>query len=179
MVGFEVTPTTCRSRIRPARLPVASLSRLMSSSHTDTPAADNCPRTSSDCGVMAFRSLSILALSSLVAPRHPGQAGAGRGRHPLRREPEPLEQHLVVGRGTKVLQADTFPGIAGKCPPSLGNASFDADPGPDPRRKPLLLVGRLLRGEPFHAWHRDDPGGDRLLREQFACRERDLHLAAG
>src|SRR5262249_12058875 len=181
MVGLEVTPTTCQSRIRSARFPVASRSRLMSSSHTDTPAADSCSRMSSDCGFMACRSLSIPALSASVALRklgNPGQAAACRGRHPPRREPELLEQHLIVGRGTEVFQADTFPGIAGKCPPALGNARFDADPGPDPRREHLLLVGSLLRGEPFHARHRNDPGGDPPPCGPVAGPQRHLHLAA-
>src|SRR4249920_3727426 len=179
MVGLEVTPTTCRSRIRSARFPVASRSRLMSSSHTATPAEESCARTSSGCGVMATAPCRSDTLSILAAPGRPGQTRTGRGCHPLRRDPELLVQHLVVGGGTEVLQADAFAGVTGECPPAQCDARFDTDPRPDPRRKHLLLVGGLPRGEPFNARHRDHPGRYALTREQLACRERDLDLAAG
>src|SRR5690242_14956619 len=163
MVGLEVTPTTCRSRIRPARLPVVSRCRLMSSSHTDTPAADSCARTSSGCGVMGTAPHRSDTLLILVAPGHPGQTGAGRGRHPLRRDPELLEQQPVAGRGAEVLQADAFAGVTDEGAPAQRDARLDADPGPDPGGQHLLLVGGLLGGEPFHARHRDDAGGYPLL----------------
>src|SRR4249920_615427 len=117
MVGLEVTPTTCRSRIRPARLPVVSRSRLMSSSHTDTPAADSWARTSSGCVVMGTAPRRSGTFSILVAPGHPGQTGTGRGSHPPGRDPELLEQHPVVGRGAEVLQADAFAGVTDEGPP--------------------------------------------------------------
>ena len=61
IVGLEVTPTTCMSSISACRLPVRSRSRLMSSSHTDTPASDSCPSTSTD--TVAFPSLRAEGLT--------------------------------------------------------------------------------------------------------------------
>jgi hypothetical protein len=54
---LEVTPVTCWSLASPARLPVISRPRLMSSSQMLTPAAASWPRMSSFLSVMAIRSL--------------------------------------------------------------------------------------------------------------------------
>src|SRR5687768_3173758 len=112
MVGFEVTPTTCRSRISRASEPEASRARERSSSQTATPAADSsCNRSVSN--------LSVICCASLVCPfgsasgrrsldlARAGQRRARGGHHAVGGEPELLEDHLVGRAGAEVLQAHT------------------------------------------------------------------------
>ena len=42
-----------------------------------------------------------------------------------------------------------------------------------------IAVGQVLRGEPFHAGHRDDASGDAVRLQQVAGIKRDLHFGAG
>ena len=137
IVGLEVTPTTCRSLISSARLPVVSRSRLMSSSQTDTPAADSSPRIVvvpvRSWVLLRFRcsARSIVTARSARPPASPGQAARARRRHPLRGEAELLVQRLVGGGGAEVLEADALARVADELPPAQRDAGLDADPGPD------------------------------------------------
>src|SRR5580658_890804 len=100
IVGLEVTPTTCRSSISICRLPVRSRSRLMSSSHTDTPASDSCPRTSTD----TVASLPACRGRGLVPD--PGQTVACGSGYPLRCDAELLIDLLVGGRSAEVVYSN-------------------------------------------------------------------------
>src|SRR5579859_4512869 len=101
IVGLEVTPTTCKSSISACRLPVRRRSRLMSSSHTDTPASDSCPRTSTD--TVTFPSLRVAGRGLVPGP---GQTVACGGGYPLRCDAELLIDLLVRGGGTEVVYAN-------------------------------------------------------------------------
>src|SRR6516164_5856045 len=112
IVGLDVTPTTCRSRTRAARLPLVSRSRLMSSSHTATPAADSSARTSDE--VMTVCSLLAGRWDRTRIPSRLRHARSRRGRGLLRRQPEVLVQVLVRRGGTEVLDADVLTGVTGE-----------------------------------------------------------------
>src|SRR5215471_9329688 len=127
IVGLDVTPRTCRSRISISRLPVARRSLLMSSSHTDTPAAVSWPSASSGREFMT----STPCCHWACCGAQPGQAGAGRAGDPLSCYPELLIQCLVGGGGPEVLEADALAEVTGERPPAKPDPRLDADPGPD------------------------------------------------
>src|SRR5579859_5998554 len=174
----------------------------MSSSQMATPAADSSARTS-ECEVMAvaplvtgpgglaapislpaFARLNFLLLLAGRArrtriPCRLRQAGPRCGHYLLRGEPEVPVEVLVVGGGTEVLQAHALARVTGERPPAERDAGLDADPGADPRRQHLVLVGSVLRGEPFHTRHGDHPGADTLGGKLLPGGDGDLHLTAG
>src|SRR6516225_10335574 len=78
IVGLDVTPRTCRSRISISRLPVDRRSLLMSSSHTDTPAAVSWASASSGREFMTSTPCCQCAFCGV----QPGEAGPGRGSSP-------------------------------------------------------------------------------------------------
>src|SRR6266480_4829985 len=69
-------------------------------------------------------------------------------------------QGLVVGGGAVMFDADAAAGVTDDLLPAAGDPGFHADPGLDAGRQDRVAVGRVLRGEPFHAGHRDDAGTD-------------------
>src|SRR5579863_4262955 len=104
IVGLEVTPTTCRSSISICRLPVRSRSRLMSSSHTDTPASDSCPRTSTD--TVGFPSLRAAGRTQECLGPDPGQTVACGSGYPLRCDAKLLIELLIRRRSAEVVYSD-------------------------------------------------------------------------
>src|SRR3954462_3023040 len=139
MLGLLVTPTTCRSRIRSARLPARSGSRLMSSSQTETAAL-----------------LSWASGSDMIAPRSASVAGGrtldGGGAREARvrggDDPVGGQAELFVDdlgrRGcAEALDADPLAELADELPPSLCDCGFDGHPGPDRRGEYGLTVGRV------------------------------------
>src|SRR6266516_781567 len=81
MVGLEVTPTTCLSATRPARLPDRMRARLRSSSQMATPSAVSCASLPDAGEVLAGKGLLSFfsAVRSSVPP--PGRSEDGcRGR---------------------------------------------------------------------------------------------------
>ncbi len=78
-----------------------------------------------------------------------------------------------------MLQADALTRVAGVSPPAQRDPRFDGHPCPHPRWQHLPLIGNVLRGEPFHARHRNHARGNAVLGKLLARRDRDLHLAAG
>src|SRR6266566_8314858 len=155
IVGLEVTPTTCRSRARAARLPLVSRTRLMSSSQMATPAADSSA-SASECVVMTVAPLLTGVRTCRTGiPSRLGQARHRRGHHVLRGQPEVLVEVLVTRAGAEVLQAHALARVTGERPPAERDARLDAHACPHPGRQHLPLVGSVLRGEPFHARHGD------------------------
>src|SRR5437763_17074793 len=80
------------------RLPVRSRSRLMSSSHTETPASERCPRTSTDTVLFP----SCAAQAGVDA----GQTVACGGGYPLRGDAKLHVNLLLSGRGAVVVYSD-------------------------------------------------------------------------
>src|SRR3984893_14700658 len=95
------------------------------------------------------------------------------------RYPKLLKEGLGVGRCPVVLKADALGRISDELPPAQRDASLDADPRPDTRWQRALLVRRILPRKPFHARHRNHPGGDSILLQSAPGGQRDLLLAAG
>src|SRR5882672_6260666 len=104
MVGLLVTPTTCWSSRSLARPPVMRRPREMSSSHTATPAADSSASrsvmSSAPRNTLPDKRYASLPVVSAARGGTGDDAGLGerrvrRGDHPVRREAELLEQHLV------------------------------------------------------------------------------------
>src|SRR5687767_423952 len=93
IVGLVVTPTTCLSRTRSARLSVDSRPRLMSSSQIATPASLSsrsesvCPRSESVIVVLSAAGRAAGDGPDLLEGR------VGGGDDPVTGEAELLEQH--------------------------------------------------------------------------------------
>src|SRR3982074_2986254 len=84
----------------------------------------------------------------------------------------------VRGRAI-MLDSDAAPGVTDDLLPAAGDPGLDTDPRPDTGRQDRVTVSRVLHGEPFHAWHRDDAGGDAVCLELVAGIKRDLHFGPG
>src|SRR5215831_21115375 len=108
IVGLDVTPRTCRSRISVSRLPVDRRSLLMSSSHTATPASVSWASASG----REFMT-STPCCHRACCNAQPGEAGPGRKSDPLGCYPELLIQCLIGGGGPEVLEADALAGVTG------------------------------------------------------------------
>jgi hypothetical protein len=52
-----------------------------------------------------------------------------------------------------MFDADAAAGVTDDLLLAAGDPGFHADPGPDAGRQDRVAVGRVLGGEPFHAWH--------------------------
>src|SRR6185312_6020381 len=182
IVGLDVTPTTWRSRIRSARLPVLSRSRLMSSIHTETPAADNFA-SASLMMILSSGNRSIYNNVSAARRRprdaaHPRHAGV-RGRDDaVGGQAELLVNHLVGGARAVVLDAQGLAVVADELAPPHGNGGLDRHPRLHVRRQDFLPVGVGLLEEPLAARHRDHPGRGALGLEHFPCGKGNLHFAA-
>src|SRR5689334_23265596 len=107
MVGFVVTPTTCWSRISPARLPLVRRSRDRSSSQIDTPASESAARLS----------LLLMCLQLLSRILDFGKRAARGVSDGVGRDPELAEQGREVGRSAEVLDRHDFAGVADKAVP--------------------------------------------------------------
>src|SRR5690348_9605485 len=75
------------------------------------------------------------------------------GRDRVGGDAELVVQGLVVSGGAVMFDADAAAGVTDDLLPAAGDPGFHADPGPDAGRQDRVPVGRVLRGEPFHAWH--------------------------
>src|SRR2546423_3751435 len=94
IVGFVVTPTTCLSRIRLARLPLTRRSRERSSSQIATPWADRSARTSLIAEPPAIA--DSVAGGGAADRADLGQRRMRRRHDPVAGEAELLVDHLVI-----------------------------------------------------------------------------------
>src|SRR4051794_5557004 len=149
IVGLVVTPTTCFSLTRSARLPVSIRSRERSSSQMDTPAS--------------ARAWSRSLIGSLLRGGLFGccvDAVLGGLRDRLGGDAELRVDPLVRRGGAPVLEADHPSGVADVLPPAEAQAGLDAHPRTDGSRQHLVAVGLGLLLEPLHRRHGDDAGVD-------------------
>src|SRR4029453_16941370 len=115
MLGLVVTPTTCCSRRILSSEPLVSRTRLRSSSHTATPAAES----SASLSVIAYSSIPGLVTGDVADLC---QGGVGLGHHVVRGEPELLEEDLGGGAGAVGLDADRLAGLAEEAGPARPGA---------------------------------------------------------
>src|SRR5699024_9591247 len=109
MEGFVVTPTTPLPSMRSCRPPERSMSRLRSSSQTDT------PDSASACTAAGLVG-SVLTRSSLcVLDGGPGRLDDGR-----RSDAELRVEGGDVGGGREVVDAHALTGLADEVPPTEG-----------------------------------------------------------
>src|SRR3954466_14222615 len=115
--GLVVTPTTCWSRTRSARLPVSMRSRDRSSSQIETPASESCFRRS-----VMFPSLVGASVGG--AP----DAVLGRRGDGLGGDAELLVEAGEVGGRAVVLERDDPPAVAHDLAPALRHPGLHRDP---------------------------------------------------
>src|SRR5437764_4916182 len=125
MLGFVVTPTTCRSRTNPASVPETSRSRDRSSSQIATPASDSCFKVW----------MLTLAPNSVAGGRTLGRADlrqrrVRRGDDALRRQAELFVEDLVRRARAEVVEAEGLAGIADDFAPSERRGRLDRHPSP-------------------------------------------------
>src|SRR6478672_12094373 len=136
IVGLVVTPTTCLSATRAARLPVSMRSRDRSSSQMLTPAAESSARGPDS----VFLSALIVSSSrwggasprqTVRSPLRDADALLGGGHDRGGRDAELLVELGVRRTGAVVVQGHRPSGIADELLPALGDRRLDRDPRTD------------------------------------------------
>src|SRR5947209_5868421 len=106
MVGLLVTPTTCLVSISSCRLPVRSRSRLMSSSQIETPWAERSASGSDMRFSLWAEVRNLVAGGGAADQTRPLHRRVGGGDDPVGGEAELLVEHVALGAGAEVVDAD-------------------------------------------------------------------------
>ena len=88
-------------------------------------------------------------------------------RDRLRRDAELPVQGLLVGRRAIVVDPHRLAGVSHESLPWLGNPRLDRHARAHRPREHVLLIGRVLLLEPFHAGQRHNPRGDPVGRQDL------------